>query len=155
MTTSPTRSRSTRCRGNHTDTFTVQTKDIHGATGTATFTVAVAGANDAPTLSDVNAGTLTDTAATDTFSNLTGHLTGNDADTGETATLTYSVLNANSQGSATGHYGALTVDSTATTLTFRTPPRSMLCRRAHIMTRSRFRPPTPMVRPARRYSQST
>ncbi|WP_247772434.1 VCBS domain-containing protein [Bradyrhizobium sp. 192] len=97
--------------GNHTDTFTVQTKDIHGATGTATFTVAVAGANDAPTLSDVNAGTLTDTAATDTFSNLTGHLTGNDADTGETATLTYSVLNANSQGSATGHYGALTVDS--------------------------------------------
>jgi len=34
----------------YTDTFTVQTTDIHGASGIATFTVNVTGANDAPTI---------------------------------------------------------------------------------------------------------
>ncbi|MGX4774380.1 VCBS domain-containing protein [Bradyrhizobium guangdongense] len=97
--------------GSYTDTFTVQTTDVHGATGTATFTVDVTGANDTPTLSNVTIGTLTDTAAADTFSNLTGKLAGADADSGETATLTYAVLNADHVATATvtGLYGALTV----------------------------------------------
>ncbi|MDA9432658.1 hypothetical protein XH88_12900 [Bradyrhizobium sp. CCBAU 51627] len=97
--------------GSYIDTFTIQTQDVHGATGTATFTVNVTGANDAPTLSNLNAGTLTDTAAADTFSNLTGKLAGTDADTGETATLTYAVLNADHVATTTvsGLYGSLTV----------------------------------------------
>lgn len=95
--------------GSYLDTFTVQTTDAHGATGTATFTVNVTGANDTPTLSDLNIGKLTDTAATDTFSNLTGQLIGKDVDSGDT--LTYSVLNANADGIATGYYGSLTVNS--------------------------------------------
>ncbi|WP_245330424.1 VCBS domain-containing protein [Bradyrhizobium sp. AS23.2] len=102
--------------GSYTDTFTVQTTDVHGATGSATVTVGVTGANDAPTLSDLNIGTLTDTAAADTFSNLTGQLAGTDADTGETATLTYSVLDAHNHAATTvvGHYGSLTVNSHGT-----------------------------------------
>ncbi len=36
--------------GSYTDTFTVQTTDIHGASGTATFTVDVTGANDTPAI---------------------------------------------------------------------------------------------------------
>ena len=96
---------------NYTDTFTVQTTDVHGATGTATFKVNVTGANDAPVLSNGNIGKLTDTAGADSFSDLTGHITGTDADTGDT--LTYAVLNADHHAVATvaGHYGALTVNS--------------------------------------------
>nr|WP_246752021.1 VCBS domain-containing protein [Bradyrhizobium diazoefficiens] len=100
--------------GSYSDTFTVQTTDVHGAFGTATLTVDITGANDKPTLADVNAGTLTDTGASDTFSDLTGTLAGADADTGETATLTYTVLDANSQASATpveGQYGSLSIAS--------------------------------------------
>jgi hypothetical protein len=43
--------------GPYTDTFTVQTTDTHGAIGTATLTVDVTGANDAPVISvgDVSA----------------------------------------------------------------------------------------------------
>ena len=69
------------------------------------------GANDTPTLSDLNIGKLTDTAATDTFSDITGQLAGKDADTGDT--LTYSVLNADHHATTTvaGHYGSLTVNS--------------------------------------------
>ena len=36
--------------GSYTDTFTVQTTDIHGASGTATLTVDVTGANDTPAI---------------------------------------------------------------------------------------------------------
>ncbi|QPF91352.1 VCBS domain-containing protein [Bradyrhizobium commune] len=99
--------------GPHVDTFTVQTTDAHGATGTATFTVNVTGANDAPTLADLSIGTLTDTGVTDSFADLTGKLAGTDADTGETASLTYTVLDADHHATTTvaGHYGALTVNS--------------------------------------------
>ncbi|MDO8981246.1 MAG: VCBS domain-containing protein [Afipia sp.] len=45
--------------GNYTDTFTVQTTDAHGASGTATFTVNITGANDTPTVSAA----LSDTAS--------------------------------------------------------------------------------------------
>ncbi|WP_240535223.1 VCBS domain-containing protein [Bradyrhizobium sp. YR681] len=98
--------------GSHySDSFTVQLSDAHGAVTTATYTVDLTGANDTPTLSDLNIGHITDTAATDTFSNLAGTLSGIDADTGETATLTYSVLNADSQGMVVGQYGSLTVNA--------------------------------------------
>jgi VCBS repeat-containing protein len=99
--------------GSYSDTFTVQVTDAHGAATTATYTVDLTGANDMPKLSDVNIGTLTDTAATDTFSDLTGKLAGTDADTGETATLTYAVLDATHHAAATvaGHYGSLTVNA--------------------------------------------
>ncbi|WP_414645083.1 VCBS domain-containing protein [Bradyrhizobium sp.] len=97
--------------GNYTDTFTVQTTDAHGATGTATFKVNVTGADDAPVLSNGNIGKLTDTAGADSFSDLTGQITGTDADTGDT--LTYALLNADHHAVATvtGHYGALTVNA--------------------------------------------
>jgi len=97
--------------GSFVDTFTVQTTDVHGASGTATLTVHVTGANDAPTMSAVTAGPLVDTAAADSFSNITGTLVGTDADTGEAATLTYAVLNADSHGTTAGLYGSLTVNA--------------------------------------------
>ncbi|MFK4504233.1 VCBS repeat-containing protein [Bradyrhizobium japonicum] len=95
--------------GSHSDSFTVQVSDAHGAVTTATYTVDLTGANDTPTLSDLNIGKLTDTAAADSFASLTGHLTGADADTGDT--LTYAVLNADSHGTAAGYYGSLTVNA--------------------------------------------
>jgi VCBS repeat-containing protein len=96
--------------GSHySDSFTVQVTDSHGAATTAAYAVDLIGANDAPMLSNLNIGKLTDTAATDTFANLTGTLAGTDADTGDT--LTYAVQNADICGTVTGHYGALTVNS--------------------------------------------
>ncbi|MBR0723314.1 VCBS domain-containing protein [Bradyrhizobium manausense] len=90
---------------------TITLDDHHGGTDTAQVTVTITGANDAPTLSNLNIGTLTDTAAADSFSDLTGKLAGADADAGETATLTYAVLNADHHATTTvaGLYGSLTV----------------------------------------------
>ncbi|MCK1741017.1 VCBS domain-containing protein [Bradyrhizobium sp. 139] len=92
--------------------YTIVPSDADGAGTSAVVTVNIAGTNDAPTLSDLHIGPLTDTAAADTFFDLTGTLTGNDADTGETATLTYSVLNADHHAATTagGLYGTLTVN---------------------------------------------
>ena len=74
--------------GSHiSDSFTVQVTDAHGAATTATYTVDLTGANDTPTLADLNIGKLTDTAAADTFSNLTGQLVGKDVDTRRHADL--------------------------------------------------------------------
>jgi VCBS repeat-containing protein len=95
--------------GSYSDSFTVQVSDAHGAVTTATYTVDLTGANDTPTLSALNIGKLSDTAAADSFSNLTGHLVGHDVDTGDA--LTYAVLNANGDGTVRGLYGSLTVDS--------------------------------------------
>ncbi|MBR1256903.1 VCBS domain-containing protein [Bradyrhizobium sp. AUGA SZCCT0240] len=102
--------------GSYVDTFTVQTSDANGATGTAVLTVDVIGANDAPTLAAVNAGTLTDTAANDSFGNLTGALVGADLDSGETASLHYAALDAANSVVATvvGDYGSLTVNADGT-----------------------------------------
>ncbi|WP_244645996.1 VCBS domain-containing protein [Bradyrhizobium campsiandrae] len=90
---------------------TITLDDHHGGTDTAQVTVTISGANDAPTLAPVTTGPLVDTAATDTFSNLTGKLAGTDADSGETATLTYAVLDAAHHATTTvaGLYGSLTV----------------------------------------------
>lgn len=99
--------------GSYLDSFTVQTTDAHSAIGTATFTVNITGANDTPVLSNGSLGKLTDTAATDSFANLTGQLAGTDADTGETATLHYAVLDGHGHATstATGHYGSLTISA--------------------------------------------
>ncbi|WP_249797467.1 VCBS domain-containing protein [Bradyrhizobium sp. SHOUNA76] len=92
--------------------YTIVPSDAVGAGTSAVVTVNIAGTNDAPTLADLHIGPLSDTAAADTFSDLTGTLAGHDADTGETATLTYAVLNADHHATATvaGLYGSLTVD---------------------------------------------
>lgn len=90
---------------------TITLDDHQGGTATAEVTVLITGANDAPTLPNVVAGTLTDTAAPDHFAALTGKLTGTDVDAGETATLTYAAVNAAHHATTTvaGLYGALTV----------------------------------------------
>jgi VCBS repeat-containing protein len=97
--------------GSYSDSFTVQVSDAHGAVTTATYIVDLTGANDTPTLGNINIGKLVDTAAADTFANITGQLSGTDADTGETTTLAYSIVNADSPGIKAGLYGSLTVDA--------------------------------------------
>ncbi|XYL60585.1 VCBS domain-containing protein [Bradyrhizobium sp. DASA03076] len=80
---------------------------------TAQVTVTISGANDAPTLADLDIGSLADTGVSDSFADLTGKLAGTDADTGETATLSYALLDAEHNATTTvaGQYGSLTVDS--------------------------------------------
>ncbi|UGY19286.1 VCBS domain-containing protein [Bradyrhizobium septentrionale] len=98
-------------------TYTIQIDDHHGGVITEPVTITINGANDAPTLADVNAGTLTDTAADDTFSALTGALHGHDVDHGETATLTYAALNSDHvavNSPIAGLYGSLTVNADGT-----------------------------------------
>ncbi|WP_245318578.1 VCBS domain-containing protein [Bradyrhizobium sp. DOA1] len=96
-----------------TQIYTVTFTDDHGAQVSQDVTVTINGTNDAPTLSDLHIGPLTDTAAADTFSDITGQLSGTDVDSGETATLTYAVLNADHHAATTvaGLYGTLTVNS--------------------------------------------
>ncbi|MCA1547854.1 VCBS domain-containing protein [Bradyrhizobium sp. BRP19] len=93
--------------------YTIVPSDAQGFGTSAVVTINITGTNDAPTLSDLHIGPLTDTADDDTFSNLTGQLAGTDADSGETATLTYAVLNSDHQAATTvaGLYGSLTVNS--------------------------------------------
>ncbi len=95
-----------------TQIYTVTFTDNHGAHVSQDVTVTITGTNDAPTLADLHIGPLSDTAAADTFSDLTGTLAGHDADTGETATLTYAVLDAAHNPATTvgGLYGTLTVN---------------------------------------------
>lgn len=93
-------------------TYTIQIDDHHGGIVTQPITITIDGSNDAPTLANVLAGTLVDTAANDTFSPLTGTLHGNDVDHGETATLTYAALNSSHlvvNTAIAGLYGSLTV----------------------------------------------
>ncbi|MGY4166307.1 VCBS domain-containing protein [Bradyrhizobium sp. USDA 4529] len=97
-------------------TYTIQIDDHHGGVVNEPVTITINGANDAPTLADVNAGTLTDTADNDTFGTLTGTLHGNDVDHGETATLTYAALNSDHTAvtQIAGLYGSLTVNPDGT-----------------------------------------
>lgn len=90
---------------------TITLDDGSGQTVAADVTVTICGKNDAPTVAAVTTGPLVDTAATDSFPDITGTLVGTDADHGETATLKYAVLDATSHAVTTveGHYGALTV----------------------------------------------
>ncbi len=95
-----------------TQVYTVTFTDDHGAHVSQDVTVTIAGVNDAPTLADLHIGPITDTAAQDIFSDLTGTLAGHDVDSGETATLTYAVLDADHHAATTvaGLYGSLTVN---------------------------------------------
>ncbi|GEC56605.1 VCBS repeat-containing protein [Bradyrhizobium japonicum] len=97
-------------------TYTIQIDDQHGGVVNEPVTITINGANDAPTLADVNAGTLTDTADNDTFGTLTGTLHGNDVDHGETATLTYAALNSDHAAvtQIAGLYGSLTINPDGT-----------------------------------------
>ncbi|MHC4052307.1 VCBS domain-containing protein [Bradyrhizobium sp. 25ACV] len=99
-----------------TQVYTVTLDDQHGGKISQDVTVTITGTNDAPTLADLHIGPLADTAAADTFCDLTGTLAGNDVDTGETATLTYAVINADHHAATTvgGLYGTLTVNSEGT-----------------------------------------
>ncbi len=95
-----------------TQVYTVTFDDHHGGKVSQDVTVTITGTNDAPTLADLDIGPLTDTVAADTFANLTGQLSGTDVDSGETATLTYAVLDADHHAVTTvaGLYGSLTVN---------------------------------------------
>ncbi|MGC1174446.1 tandem-95 repeat protein [Polaromonas sp.] len=89
-----------------TDTFTYTMVDATGATSTANLVITIQGANDAPVASSAIAGTVTDTAASDTFSNLTGSFSATDVDTGDSKT--WSVGGGTVQ---VGTYGTLTLNA--------------------------------------------
>ncbi|WP_354207682.1 MULTISPECIES: VCBS domain-containing protein [unclassified Bradyrhizobium] len=93
---------------------TITITDDYGETATTDVTITVTGRNDAPTLAAVTTDPLVDTAIADSFSDITGTLVGTDADHGETAGLTYAVLNADSHGTTAGLYGSLTVNENGT-----------------------------------------
>ncbi|WP_434056884.1 VCBS domain-containing protein [Bradyrhizobium tunisiense] len=92
--------------------YTIVPDDGYDMGASAVVTINIAGTNDAPALADANIGTLADTAAADTFPELTGLLSGTDDDSGETATLSYAILDADHHAVTTlaGHYGSLTVN---------------------------------------------
>ncbi|GAB3422672.1 VCBS domain-containing protein [Massilia agilis] len=90
-----------------TDSFVYTVRMANGALSTATVTVKIAGANDAPTLASVATVALQDSAADDTPAAITGTLAGHDVDHG--SVLTYSLADS-TQGFA-GTYGQLVVDS--------------------------------------------
>ena len=96
--------------GDTTETFTVRVGD-GTATTDATFTVSITGANDRPVATAPTGGTVTDTAAVDTFANVTGTLVATDA---EGTTLAYGIQGVTpASGSSVldGAYGTLTVVS--------------------------------------------
>jgi VCBS repeat-containing protein len=97
-------------------TYTVEVDDHHGGLVTKPVTVIITGTNDAPTLAAEDAGKLTDTAADDSFGNLTGTLAGTDVDHGETDSLTYAALDGSSavNTAVAGLYGSLTVNADGT-----------------------------------------
>ena len=93
-----------------TETFTVRVGDGTATTG-ATFTVSITATNDRPIMATPTGGTVVDTAAADTFSNVAGTLSATDA---EGASLVYGIQGITpSVGSSTlvGAYGRLTVVS--------------------------------------------
>lgn len=83
------------------ESFTVSVSD-GTLTGANTLVVNLTGVNDTPVVSSVGTISLVDTAAADTFANVTGTLSASDA---EGATLTYGLTGATS--------GSYTVDSVA------------------------------------------
>jgi VCBS repeat-containing protein len=96
---------------NASDTFTFTISDGI-STVNQSFAINITGANDTPTLTAVAAASYTDTAINDTFSNITGTLTGNDRDTG--TTLTYGIASgtlANGTSTLSGTYGSLSINT--------------------------------------------
>ncbi|MEI8242942.1 MAG: VCBS domain-containing protein, partial [bacterium] len=88
-----------------TQSYIARVTDDQGAYVEQTLTITINGSNDAPLVSGTYAHTVTDTAATDTYANLTGTLSATDVDAAET--LSWS-------GSHTGTYGDLTVNPNGT-----------------------------------------
>ena len=97
-------------------TYTATVNDHHGGLVTKPVTVTITGTNDAPTLAAEIAGKLTDTAANDSFGNLTGALAGTDVDHGETASLSYRALDGGTRRipRSPALYGSLTVNADGT-----------------------------------------
>jgi VCBS repeat-containing protein len=97
-------------------TYTVQVDDLHGGFTSQDVVVTVTGSNDVPTLAAENAGKLTDTAANDSFADITGTLDGSDVDHGESASLIYAALDGSSavNTAVAGLYGTLTVSADGT-----------------------------------------
>ena len=103
---------------NTTDTFTVSVSD--GAlSSTATYTVNLSAANDAPVLATPTAASYTDTAAQDTYTANTGTLAGADVDTG--TTLTYGITGGTENAGVStlaGTYGSLSVNTATGAYTY-------------------------------------
>ncbi len=76
-------------KGDDSVAFTLTVTDGQGATDSETLTINLDGANDTPELGAVTDASYNDTAANDSFANVTGTLTSTDRDSPETAT--YSV----------------------------------------------------------------
>nr|WP_240523340.1 tandem-95 repeat protein [Polaromonas sp. AER18D-145] len=96
-----------------TDTFTYTMRDTVGATSTANLVITIQGANDAPVASGAIAAAVTDTAAADTFTSLTGSFTATDVDTGDGKT--WSVAGGTVQ---VGSYGTLTLNASTGAYTY-------------------------------------
>jgi VCBS repeat-containing protein len=95
------------------ETFTYTMADTAGATSSSTLVITIQGANDAPVASGAIGGTVTDTAAADTFTSLTGTFTATDVDAGDTKTW--------SVGGGTtlvGTYGTLTLNASTGAYTY-------------------------------------
>jgi VCBS repeat-containing protein len=106
-----------------TDTFTYTLTDLANE-DSATIEIQITGVNDAPSLSSITKGSVTDQANSDliTTTNLSGQLTASDPD--ESAVLEYGIssvnttrisnnsINSLSSNSANGAYGQLSVNST-------------------------------------------
>ena len=93
-----------------TDSFTYTVRDTAGATSTATLTITVHGANDAPVgVNDSGSATEAGTAA---GSNATGNVLTNDTDVDSGDAKTVSAVSGGTVGSAlNGTYGALTLNA--------------------------------------------
>lgn len=101
------------------DTFSYTMQDAAGVASSATLTITITGSNDAPTLATPTAAAYTDTAATDSFSNDTGTLSGSDVDSG--ATLTYGIAGgtvAAGVSTLAGSYGTLSVNTSTGAYTY-------------------------------------
>ncbi|OOE62436.1 VCBS domain-containing protein, partial [Salinivibrio kushneri] len=70
-----------------TATFDVNATDGVADSTAQTITITLNGANDTPVLNVVTSGSYTDTAANDTFSDITGTLSGSDRDSADTVSF--------------------------------------------------------------------
>ena len=84
------------------DVFSYTIADGKGGTATATVTITITGTNDAPVASGSYTHGVSDSASLDSFANIGGTLSASDVDNGDS--LVWS-------GSASGSYGALTVNA--------------------------------------------
>jgi VCBS repeat-containing protein len=111
-------------KSNTSEGFTFVVTDAAGATGNATFTITLDGANDPPTISATLNGTgYTDTANNDTFTAVAGDLNAADRDNPETTT--FSIDGQAVDGSLVGYthskvggFGKLYIDANSGNYTY-------------------------------------